>query len=169
MNQLDFIERGGRVQRMHTVPVLHPQSVAAHSFGVAWLCYLLHPTNDPSTNLLMAALQHDLAEHMTGDIPAPAKRLLNIRGKVAAMEEQLINDAGLPFFENLLTTQEAEILAVADALELCQYSLREMKLGNRSEQLTEMFSNAMSYAYEVDYIGGVEIIQRLLDEREKLG
>ena len=145
---MDFIERGGRVQRMHTVPTLQAQNVAAHSFGVAWLCYLLHPTNEPSTNLLLAALQHDLAEHVTGDIPAPTKRRLDIRQSVAEMEVGIVRRAGFVDFEVSLDEKDSGILKLADTAELCMHCLREMTLGNRSPQLKEMFQNAIAYCRE---------------------
>lgn len=37
LTTLQYIERGGAVQRMHTIPTLHSQNVAAHSFGVVGL------------------------------------------------------------------------------------------------------------------------------------
>src|SRR6267378_8094848 len=64
--KVNFIESGGYTQRMHCIPTIHPQSVAAHSFGVAWWCWLLTAGN-PSANLLLAALAHDLPEHEVGD------------------------------------------------------------------------------------------------------
>lgn len=142
-SQLDFIEHGGCVVRCHTVPTLHPQNVAAHSFGVAWWCWILS-CEAPSAVLLMAALQHDIAEHTTGDIPAPTKYELNIRGAVQALEEDNMTQIGkLPLF--VLNKEEEVILKLADSLELAQHCLREMWLGNRCIKLGEMFHNACQY------------------------
>lgn len=146
LKQIDFIERGGRTERMHTVPTLKSQNVAAHSYGVAWLCWLFSKEN-PSMLLIMAALSHDVAEHVTGDAPAPTKRYLGIREAVARWEDELIWGAGLPVFG--LEDEEVRILKLADATELIMHCVREVQLGNRTPQLNEMFSNASAYAHEV--------------------
>lgn len=144
--QIDFIERGGRVVRCHAVPVLQPQNVAAHSFGVAWWCYLL-TDGMPSADLLMAALQHDLAEHVTGDIPSPTKHSLEISDKVHKLETTLLRKVGLTVVA--LDPESQRILKVADCLELMQYCVRERSMGNRSKQLKEMYGNVRMYAINV--------------------
>lgn len=144
--RLDYIERGGGVQRMHTIPTLAPQNVAAHSFGVAWWCWLLSHDNQPSVDLLMAALQHDLPEQVTGDIPSPAKSLLNINSAILDMEFDLNSAAELPPFEKLISESELRVLKMADTLELMQHCIREKQLGSRCPQLLDMFKNIKRYA-----------------------
>lgn len=160
--QVDFIERGGRTLRMHTVPTLQPQNVAAHSFGVAWWCWLLSE-QAPSTNLLMAALQHDLAEHATGDIPAPTKHWLHIQESSARMEVDCLRGVDMPNYQGLLTANEARILKLADCFELAQHCVREVTMGNKCKQLISMFSNVVSYtreaapnALEKGYLTGIQ-------------
>lgn len=167
--KLDFIERGGRVQRMHTVPTLQPQSVAAHSFGVAWWCWLL--SNEvPSAVLLMAALQHDLAEHETGDIPAPTKRKLEISKRVEDIEFEAINNVGMLIYDTLLTDDERRILKVADSLELVQHCIREVSMGNKTNQIYTMMTNAMHYAEEVATtqleLDAINLMKRIRNGRE---
>lgn len=140
--QISFIESGGRTQRMHTIPTLHNQNVADHSYGVAWWCWLLGGEN-PSANLLMAALAHDVAEHETGDIPSPTKRTLSIGHSVRDLEEQCMFKAGLPMF--VLSEAEERILRIADGLELIQHCIRERALGNRNTKLRQMYANAVEY------------------------
>lgn len=141
--RLEYIQRGGRVQRMHMVPTLQPQNVAAHSFGVAWWCWLL-THEKPSANLLMAALEHDLAEGHTGDIPAPTKHRLGIHKVLQNWEQELGITAEIPVFE--LTEFESRTLKLADNFELLQHCVRERKLGNRTDELLEMFNNVCAYA-----------------------
>ncbi len=140
--RLDYIQRGGRVNRMHMIPTIHAQNVAAHSFGVAWWCWLLMHEK-PSANLLMAAIDHDLPEGTTGDIPAPTKHRLGLHAALLEMEQELSEKAGIPVFE--LTEEEETALKLADNFELLQHCIRERTLGNRSFELTEMWSNVFTY------------------------
>jgi 5'-deoxynucleotidase YfbR-like HD superfamily hydrolase len=144
--QLTLIERGGRTLRCHTVPHLQPQSVAAHTYGVAWLCWLFS-NEKPSAALLLAAMAHDMPECETGDIPAPTKRTLKIRETSQDLEDFVMDQFSMPKFP--LTTEEARILKVADVLELAQYCVRERSMGNRNLQMWQMYQNALLYAKEV--------------------
>lgn len=141
--QLDYIQRGGRVSRMHMMPTIHAQNVAAHSFGVAWWCWLL-TDGKPSANLLMAALDHDLPEGATGDMPAPTKHRLGLHDALSEWEQELSMSAGVPVFE--LTEVEAHVLKLADNFELLQHCIRERKLGNHTDELNEMWQNVRNYA-----------------------
>lgn len=55
---------GWRRRGMHDV-----ESVAAHSWGMAWLVLVLAPPHLDRERMLVYALLHDLAEAWTGDIP----------------------------------------------------------------------------------------------------
>lgn len=145
---LQFMEDGGRTIRCHTVPTIAPQNVAAHSYGVAWLCYIIMtPNHEPSANLLLHALSHDMAEHVTGDIPAPTKRSLDISDAVQKWEYNAMALAGfeLPPLSDL----ESLVLKLADCLELLMYCVRERGLGNKTQQLSIMYYNAEEYAKDI--------------------
>lgn len=157
--RLDHIDAGGEVKRMHTVPTLREQTVAAHSFGVAWWCWMLSPAQRPSANLLMAALAHDVPEHAVGDIPAPTKRLLG-RDQLDAMEAEADLAGGLPVFE--LTEAEARILKMADCFDLLMTCVKEAEMGNRRQQLLAMKTNVVSYLCEsINSELELQVIQRL--------
>jgi putative hydrolase of HD superfamily len=61
---LKQVERAGWLR----VGIEHPESVAAHSWGVAWLVLALCPRGLDRGRALAIALLHDLAEVRTGDI-----------------------------------------------------------------------------------------------------
>lgn len=65
-NRILFTMRGGEVVRYHTLMTIQRETVSSHSFGVAWFVYFLQP--EARAQVLMAALAHDLAEHMVGDL-----------------------------------------------------------------------------------------------------
>lgn len=124
---LEFILSGSEVKRYHTVTTLTTETVGHHSHGVAMLCLMLRPNS--SKELLRAALCHDLAEHVTGDIPSPAKRLYGIGEQVSELEQTLLAEVGLATFE--LTTDEQRLLKLADIAQGALYCLREVERGNR--------------------------------------
>lgn len=125
--QMNFILHAGNVQRFHTLPTLKGQTVGHHSFGVAWMCYLL--TNGaPTADLLMAALSHDAAEQTVGDIPSPSKKILDTENKLSAMEADILSDFGLNV---VLTPREEAILKMADILDGMLFCMSERHMGNR--------------------------------------
>lgn len=124
-----IIGNGGITRRFHTIDTIKDRSVAAHSFYVAQLCWLLTGSGQLTVHLLMAALNHDLAEQVYGDIPAPTKRLLGYDKQMETkLEEDFLdkNDLGWTLDEG-----DKRILKIADKLagmiECCQ----ERALGNR--------------------------------------
>lgn len=106
---------------------LREETVGHHSHGVAMLCVLLCPS--VSADLLKAALMHDLAEQITGDIPSPAKREYYHGGNFDELERRLINESGLKFPS--LTDYEKRILKLADIAHGALFCVRELELGNR--------------------------------------
>lgn len=143
-NKLAFIMAGGAVQRFHTRRSIHPQSVAEHSFGVAWLVWLL-AGGRPSTALLMAALGHDLAEHVTGDLPAPAKRAMDLGATFDQYERIAMAEVGIHL--SSLTDEEARVLKLADTLDLLLYCHRELSMGN--SRMQEVLVRGISYVEEM--------------------
>ncbi|NCG20689.1 MAG: HD domain-containing protein [Rhodobacterales bacterium] len=61
---LKALPRAGWVER----GIPHPESVAAHSWGVAWLVLMLLPKEMNQARALKYAVLHDLAEVRVGDI-----------------------------------------------------------------------------------------------------
>ncbi len=69
--KLDFILRGGTVERFHTRPLIHKQNNAEHQYGVVSIAALLDPEITKET--LLHFLWHDIHEGQTGDIPYYSK------------------------------------------------------------------------------------------------
>ena len=137
---LNFIQQGAEVTRYHTVTTLMRETVGHHSHGVACLCLLLNPLAGRS--LLIAALQHDLAECETGDIPAHSKRRYGIGGQVHALELEILRSSGLVY--PTLTAEEERTLKMADIAQGALYSAREIELGN--QRMRVVFDRYISYA-----------------------
>jgi 5'-deoxynucleotidase YfbR-like HD superfamily hydrolase len=124
--QLLFLLYGGATRRFHTVPLLKEITDSQHQWGVAHLCYLI--AEEPTLNLIMAALSHDMAEQTVGDIPAPTKRALELTKRLGQLEDAVLEAYGYLF---PLTAEEQEILKLADYLEGMLSCVHERGLGNR--------------------------------------
>lgn len=125
--QLEFLRAGGDVNRYHSTRTIVAETVAHHSFGVAWLCWLLSE-EAPRAELLVAAMAHDIAEHVVGDIPAPTKRALSIGAAIAAMEDIEVERAGIVVPS--ITEEEKRVLKMADVMDGMLFCIRERGLGN---------------------------------------
>lgn len=145
--QIDFYLRGAEVTRYHTLRTLQHETVGHHSHGVALLVTLLEP--GARAEVLRAALLHDLAEHLTGDIPSPAKRLYGIGEQVSTVEHSLLEGAG--FKLPALTPEEHRLLKLADLAHGALFCVREIGLGNR--RMLEVFRRYMAYAEELNLQG----------------
>lgn len=129
--QLGLILRASLIKRYHNRASLGGDTVGRHSFGVAWLCWFLTNGN-PSALLLLAAMQHDIAEACVGDIPAPVLRA-GARASVVALEAQVLARFDMPDYEAMLPEDERRLLKMADRLEGLLYSGFEVRgLGNRA-------------------------------------
>lgn len=140
IKRIDFIRLGGLVTRYHTKNTIQPNTVGHHSFGVAWMIYIL-TDGTPSVNLVYAALSHDLAEQVTGDISSPTKRRFpKLAEMIQLMEDETLEAHGL-FFQ--LTDAEARVLKIADCLDGMLYCVSEFELGNYS--IMEVYNRYISY------------------------
>lgn len=139
VTRLRFIQNGGSVRRFHTVRTIEPNTVAEHSFGVAWLVWVL-TDGQARSRLLMACLAHDLAEQEVGDVPAPAKRALGIGVDINELEERILATNGLNY---TLTTEEQRTLKLADCLDGMLYCTQERKQGNKF--VDDVFDRYRSY------------------------
>lgn len=153
--KISFMRAGAETQRYHTHRKLHEDTVGHHSHGVACLVMLLSPTADPERRLLLlqAALTHDLAEHVVGDVPSPVKRKLGVREAFGAYEQEMMQEIGLAY-EGHLNEAERRILKLADMMDGCFHCIGEASLGNR--RIGEIYVNFRSYIRLLEPSGPVE-------------
>ena len=153
--KLDFIQNGRETRRFHGLPMLDYQRVDAHQYGVAMLAALLVGEQAPAERqllLLHAALTHDLAEWVVGDMPAPSKRRMpdypegSFRQVFGTMEDGVMAEAGFPIVE--LSAQDKRVLKLADAAEGCLHSIRERRMGNAHPRLIYCFHEFWKYCIE---------------------
>lgn len=126
---IDFVIKGGEVKRFHTIRTIQEETVGHHSFLVANLAFLLSPPLRSKEHLLTAALWHDLAEQVLGDIPGNAKKIFKAFEEVAALEEEMLESYDLAA-EVMLSAEERRLLKLADSLAGFIFCTREAQLGN---------------------------------------
>lgn len=125
--------------------VQNAESVAGHSYGVAFVVLMVAPHLDDAVDLgraLAMAVLHDLPEALTSDIPTPAWRLMP-EGVKGQTEEQAMRsifgnvaaaDQLLSLWHELKECQtvEAQVVSDADKIDLFLQALRyEEQSGNR--------------------------------------
>lgn len=115
-------------KRYHCVPIIGEQTVAAHSARVALLANQIMG-GEASAQLLWVCLTHDLAECVTGDVPAPAKwRNEDLAAAVERVEGKFNDDNGLHV---PLSFEERQVLKWADSLECFAFCIDQLMMGNR--------------------------------------
>jgi 5'-deoxynucleotidase YfbR-like HD superfamily hydrolase len=159
-DRLHMIERSARVRRYHTEPVLHQQNVGEHTYGVMWIVYLL-TDGQPSRDLLLAAMMHDAPEFYTGDIPAPTKRLGDIKAVFDAIEDSVMDDLQLEM--PTLTDAETRTLKLADCLEGALFCSWEVRRGNL--ELLDSLRNYIKYIENLHPAGTAADILSIIKER----
>lgn len=155
--------RASATKRFHTMRTITENTVAEHGWGVACLVWEL-TLGQCRTVLLGAALHHDLAEHVVGDVPAPAKRELGIGERLNALEDRLLRHQGCVNTEDL-SPEERRTLKLADCYDGMMFCVREKGLGNRT--LGEVFVKYHSYVTALSPDGvELEILTAIVNEWE---
>jgi putative hydrolase of HD superfamily len=170
-NQLKRTKRTGWMQR----GIVNAESVAAHSYGMAFIAFVLAEAIDDPLDVqavLIMAILHDLPEALTTDIPTPTWKLLpdNVKPDVEASIMQLML-GGLPFKERLLgyweqleenETAEARLVHECDKLDMFMQALMyEKQTGNR--QLAEFWENETAFTF----VETQELYDELANLRQK--
>lgn len=120
--------RAGKVVRSHRHTFIQPQNIGNHSYGVVQLVRYLKP--DCSRDLLLFAIDHDVPELLTGDVPYPVKRRNGIGESLQDMEDEFYP---LP----KLSEEEFFIVKLADMFEFWLTVCYERKMGNGTLSVIE--------------------------------
>ena len=135
------------VTRLHCYQTHRSQNLADHQWGVAmWLMYIMQGRMAKHLHEAMIhALMHDVGEVAVGDIPSPTKRLMPDQGvSIDIAEKKFIDRAFGPLPD---IGDDADLVRVADLLDLMHYCLTERLLGNKT--LEEVFARADVYIEEI--------------------
>lgn len=147
---LDFYKLKNIV-RYNTRPHLKSESVAEHSFYVALLSMILVDKYQYSgfkatkSAILSKALLHDMPEIETNDITHDAKEMMNLRKFLETYEFDYYKRK-FPEYYNLMKDNNKfinNIINLADSYSVYQYTLNEIQLGNKSEDIKEIYENSL--------------------------
>lgn len=141
----DMIKRMDYVIRYSSIPVVHQETVSQHSYWVAFYSLLIHKTiggrEHLTGKLLTAALIHDAAESLSGDIVRTFKYSSSSLKTEIDKAEELIIKSMPETIQNLfkeiddivIDYDKAYVKAVvkaADFVSLYRYMYREAALHN---------------------------------------
>lgn len=127
----------GKVTRYHTWERIRDQSVGEHTWQLLRIILAIHRSASPE--LIRWTMFHDVGERVTGDVPFPVKRE-NPEVKIAfdRMEHEALLQmstiwgvvAGVT-----ITDEEANLLKLAEYIEMMEWGLDELALGNHNADI----------------------------------
>ena len=139
--------------RYNTRTRITNESVAAHTFFVSLFCLKLFEELNISTEkryeILVKALLHDIGEVFTSDIPHTIKADNHVlRDIFDDLEKKYLEKNWSSYIPILESTDQLsyEILKLADIYSILQYTLTEERLGNKTIEMAEIYSNARKRA-----------------------
>lgn len=144
MLEFGQLYRAGSVERYHTVRTHHRQTLADHSWGVAMVLLKIKPS--VGADVLKAALVHDLAESVTGDVPFPVKRdYPKLADALRAVELEFNKRHELTD----LAGADLTLLKWADMAELCLFTQYEILMGNA--ELLPVYQRGISHLIQLGF------------------
>lgn len=124
--------RAGAVRRYHTWPTIQTQTVAEASWNVARILVQIWP--DAPARAVTHALLNDCGEIVTGDLPFPVKRDNPVlKAEIVRLEEVAFLDLDIDHLVSdiHLDTVWVQRAKICDMIEMWEFGLDEMSLGNR--------------------------------------
>lgn len=133
----------GRVKRWHNCPIIGEQNVADHSWGTAQILLYLWPDSRKET--VYAALDHDVLELITGDMPHTTKTLFPaVHSALKDAEELLTKLNSLEYF---LTKKGIIHLRIADMAEALVFAKHQTLLGNSFMERVVTVASEFLFSY----------------------
>jgi 5'-deoxynucleotidase YfbR-like HD superfamily hydrolase len=131
LTEAQLYRDAGAVKRYHVKRTHRTQTVAEHTFGMLMLLkQVMNPTfpSHGMWRIYEAVMHHDLPELMTGDIPAPIKR---VHPELGPLMDSIEADLHPLYRDYGLSAEEGALLKWADRAELVLWCLEEYRLGNQ--------------------------------------
>ncbi len=137
-DKVDYVLRGGLVERFHTRPLIHHQNNAQHQYGVASIAALLYP--QIRKEALLHMLWHDVDEGVTGDIPYQSKiRWPDLKKTLNAAEKELHDQYNII---PEIAPQEKDLMKICEYFDVMLFCMKEQKLGN--QEFTETIKECVA-------------------------
>ena len=140
------------VKRWTIVRTIRDQSLAEHTFNVVMISRAIAANlGIDDTKIIKYALDHDLDEILTGDIPTPAKDRLKISTSYDGKSFEECN------------SQEASIVALADIIEAIAF-ITDNQVGRHAHVVADYLMNR--YQRRCDLVGAMD--PKLIDACNKV-
>lgn len=119
----------GNVQRYHTWPTINQQSVAEHTWQMLRIWF--HMWGPPPPDVTVVIVFHDAGEVLAGDRPFMAKRRSpELKAILDKLEDEAVEEMGGPKAGLRLTPYDTLRIKFCDWLEMMEFGLVEMAMGN---------------------------------------
>lgn len=116
-----------RVQRYHTWPVIHRESVGEHTLSVLRIYREVFGLS--SLTVVNYIIDHDLTEIVTGDLPFPVKsRNPVLKSEMDRIETTAKEHMGLIDYQ--ISAEERRRVKVCDLLQMWEFGKIEDRMGN---------------------------------------
>jgi hypothetical protein len=157
--KVDFILRGGTVERFHTRPLIHKQNNAEHQYGVASIAALLDPEIPKET--LLHFLWHDIHEGQTGDIPYYSKLRWPDLKKTLNQAEEELNKHYEVLPKMLYPGVDKITLKIAEYFDVLIFTCKETYLGNKEfgttvQECVDLIVTLVSQYPDSSYLNSVQ-------------
>ena len=137
MLTINEILRAQNVKRWSLVATTRPQSIAEHTFNVTMIARsMCKSLGIPDELVIKAALEHDLDECITGDIPSPTKRRIEQMGFDFGDLEVVKKNY------SRLDADSSTIVKCADLIDAIHF-LQEFGTGRRARDVEELLRDQL--------------------------
>jgi 5'-deoxynucleotidase YfbR-like HD superfamily hydrolase len=161
----------GCLLRFHTWPHIRAQTIGEHSWQVARVLLAIWP--DAPRHLLVHCMTHDIGEGGPGDIPYPFKaENPTLKREMDRLEEEthlrMVLPWSLPAPVHLVPSEKA-IFKLAEFIEMWEWGLQELMMGNQFARLVAQRCAEASEQRIADLptVAIAEEAQRYMNRRRK--
>lgn len=175
------IQRLSDIVRYTTRAKITNENVAEHSFYVSIeamrICNMLKLDSDTKLKVIEAALVHDVPESLSVDVPYNIKKdypditeiLQDIEVKELSRHIPELEEDYKKYVEHEENKDAVYyIVKLADTISVVQYSYKEIQLGNKTEEMYEIYIDSLSRVN--NYINIIEeLTGRKFEEGESIG
>lgn len=159
------VRQAGNVQRYHTWPVNHRQTVAHHSWNKVRVLLTIWP--DAPREAIVYAIYHDVGEVGTGDVPFPIKRENpDLKVIMDRLESGVLAGMGIEMPD--VDLYWAKRLKVCDLLEMWEFGMEEVLMGNQMAWpiVDRTLAVVEKMLEDMEYATGYAPIKTFIDERK---
>jgi 5'-deoxynucleotidase YfbR-like HD superfamily hydrolase len=157
--------RALRVSRYHTWPTIQQQTIGEHVAQLLRITMTIWP--QPPRNFVAHILCHDMPELVLGDPPYPSKRVVPalksvMTGAEATVMKDMRGQWSVPEYAEL-SEAEHKVFKLFEYIEMWEFGLNEIELGNKSAYLIKSHMEDAIELYMPKAHFGENVVHTFLD------